>query len=131
MDTDWLAVAGSTIGQILSCGTLALYSFGVFVKPLTAEFGWSRTGLFAALAFFQYGLAFSSPLYGLLVDRFGPRRVLLSSVVALSAVVGSLVFLSSHLWHIYLVFLLIPLLGGGASPVGYGAVLVRLHAITS
>ena len=125
VDRDWLAVAASAIGMVLCVGTLALYSFGVFVRPLTTEFGWSRTGLFAALSFFQFGLAFSSPIWGVLVDRFGPRRVILFSLVALSLLVGSLGLLTPNLWHLYLVFLGIPLLGGGASPLGYSAVMVR------
>lgn len=125
LDRDWLAVGASAVGMVLCVGTLALYSFGVFVRPLTAEFGWSRTSLFAALSFFQFGLAFSSPVWGVVLDRFGPRRVILFSLVALSSLVASLGLLTPNLWHLYLVFLGIPLLGGGASPLGYSAVMVR------
>ncbi len=125
LDRDWLAVGASAAGLVFSTGTLAVYSFGVFVRPLTAEFGWTRTGLFAALAFFQFGMAFASPLWGAVLDRFGPRRVLLFSLVALSLLVASLGLLTPSLWHLYLVFLAIPLLGGGASPLGYSAVMVR------
>lgn len=125
LDRDWLAVGASAVGMVLSTGTLAVYSFGVFVRPLTAEFGWSRTGLFAALSFFQFGLAFCSPVWGAVLDRFGPRRVILFSLVALSLLVASLGLLTPNLWHLYLVFLGIPLLGGAASPLGYSAIMVR------
>ena len=125
LDRDWPAVAASAFGLVLSTGTLALYSFGVFVRPLTAEFGWSRTGLFAALSFFQFGLAFCSPIWGAVLDRFGPRRVILFSLVALSLLVASLGLLTANLWHLYLVFLAIPVLGGGASPLGYSAIMAR------
>jgi len=124
-DRDWLAVGASAVGLILSTGPLAVYSFGVFVRPLTAEFGWTRTGLFAALSFFQFGMAFSSPFWGVLLDRFGPRRVLLFSMTALALLVASLGLLTPHPWHLYLVFLGIPLLGGAASPLGYSAIMVR------
>ncbi len=125
VDKDWLAVAASAAGMILCVGTLAVYSFGVFVGPLTSEFHWSRTSLFAALSFFQFGLALSSPIWGVLLDRFGPRRVILPSIVALSLLVGSLCLLTPNLWHLYLVFAAIPLLSGGASPLGYSAILAR------
>lgn len=125
LDRDWVAVVASAIGMVLCTGTLALYSFGVFVRPLTAEFGWNRTELFVALSFFQFGLAFSSPVWGVIIDRFGPRRVILFCLVALALLVGSLGALTPKLWHLYLVFLGIPLLGGGASPLGYSAVMVR------
>ena len=124
-DRDWLAVGASAVGLILSTGTLAVYSFGVFVRPLAAEFNWSRTALFAALSFFQFGMAFSSPLWGVALDRFGPRRVLLFATAALSLLVASLGLLTPNLWHLYLVFLGMPLLGGGASPLGYSAIMVR------
>ena len=125
LDHDWLAVGASAVGMVLCVGTLALYSFGVFVRPLTMEFGWSRSSLFAALSFFQFGLAFSSPVWGAVLDRFGPRRVIIFSLVSLSLLVGSLGLLTANLWHLYLVFLGIPLLGGGASPLGYSAIMVR------
>ena len=125
VDRDWLAVGASAAGLIFSTGPLAVYSFGVFVRPLTAEFNWTRTGLFAALSFFQFGMAFSSPLWGMLLDRFGPRRVLMFSMTALSCLVASLSLLTPHLWHLYLVFLGIPLLAGSASPLGYSAIMVR------
>ncbi len=125
LDRDWLAVCASAVGLVFSTGTLAVYSFGVFVRPLTAEFAWTRTGLFAALSFFQFGMAFASPLWGMVVDRFGPRRPMLFSLVALALLVTSLSLLTHSLWHLYLVFLAIPLLGGAASPIGYSAVMVR------
>lgn len=124
-DHDWLAVGASAAGMVFSTGTLTVYTFGVFVQPLTKEFGWSRTQLFLALSLFQFGLALTSPLWGTLLDRFGPRPVLVISLTALSLLVGSLGLLTPNLWHIYLVFAAIPLLGGGASPLGYSAIMVR------
>ena len=125
LDRDWPAVCASAVCLIFSTGTLTVYSFGVFVRPLTAEFAWSRTGLFAALSFFQFGMAFASPLWGAIVDRFGPRRPIVFSLTALALLVASLGLLTPSLWHLYLVFLAIPLLGGSASPIGYSAVMVR------
>lgn len=125
MDRSWGVVAAATVGLAFSVGTLLLYTFGVFVQPLSAEFGWSRTQLSGALGVSQYVFALSAPFWGILIDRFGPRRVMLPSVVLISALVASLALLTPNLWHYYLVFGLVPLLAGGASPLGYSAVLVR------
>ena len=124
MDRNWGVVAAATVGLVFSVGTLLLYTFGVFVQPLKAEFGWSRTQLSGALGVSQYVFALSAPFWGMLINRFGPRRVMLPSVMLISALVASLALLTPRLWHYYLVFALVPLLGGGASPLGYSAVLV-------
>ncbi len=125
MDRHWGVVAAATVGLVFSLGTLLVYTFGVFVRPLSAEFGWSRTQLSLGVAVSQYTLALSSPFWGLLIDRFGPRVIVLSSVVCLSALVASLSLLTSSIWHYYLVFAAISFTAGGATPVGYCAILVR------
>lgn len=126
MDRDWGVVAAATIGLMLSQGMLLLYTFGVFARPLAAEFGWNRTQLAGALAAIgQYTFAIVAPLWGLFIDRFGPRAALLPSVVALSALIGSLSLLTPNLWHYYLVFAAVSLFAAGASPLGYSAILVR------
>ena len=58
----------------LAWGTL--YSFGVFFKPLSAEFGWTRATTSGAqsLAVFLSGLL--AIVMGRLNDRFGPRIVM-------------------------------------------------------
>lgn len=125
MDRDWGVVAAATVGLMLSQGTPLLYTFGVFARPLGAEFGWSRTELSGALAVGQFTFAVVAPFWGLLLDRFGPRAALLPSVVALSALIGSLSLLTPPIWHYYLVFAAVSLFAAGASPLGYSAILVR------
>ena len=124
-DRDWLAVAASATGLVFSVGTLSIYTFGVFVRPLTAEFGWSRTELFGALAVSQYALALSGPVWGMLADRFGSRAIMLPSTAVISLLFASLALLTANLWQLYLVFALIPFLAGGASPLGYSAIIIR------
>lgn len=121
----WIVVASAGVGLTLSVGTLLVSSFGVFVRPLSAEFGWSRTQLFGAVAASQYALAASGWAWGALIDRFGPRPVVLPSVVVISVLVASLGLLTPSLWHLYAVCAAIPLLAGGASPLGYSGILVR------
>ena len=60
--------AASAVGLVLSLGTLLLYTFGVFVGPLTREFGWTRTQAPGALA------ATLPPLAQFLLVRLGWRE---------------------------------------------------------
>ena len=124
-DREWAVVAASAFGLLFSLGTLLLYTFGVFVQPLSKEFGWSRTQLSIALAISQYTFALCSPAWGVAVDRFGPRPVLVTSVLGLSALVASLALLTPNIWHYYLVFAAVSFVAGAASPIGYSAILVQ------
>ncbi len=125
MDRDWLIVLACGICLVLSVGSLLVYIFGVFVRPLTSQFHWTRTQIAIALVIGQFVVALSSPLWGFLIERFGPRRVVLPSIVGMSLAFASLSLLTYHLWQLYLLFALFSLLGGAASPIGYAAVLVR------
>ncbi len=125
MDDDWLTVIASAVGLALSVGTLLVYVFGVFVRPLAAEFHWTRTQVSTALVVGELMIAVTAPLWGWLIDRFGPRRTILASTFGLCVAFASLSLLTHHLWHLYLLFALFSVAGGAASPIGYSAVLVR------
>lgn len=68
-------VAGAGLNMLVNTGPVLLFSFGVFVKPIVAETGWSQTGISSAVLYGQILLALCGPLTGLAVDRFGARRV--------------------------------------------------------
>ena len=125
LDHHWSIVAACAVCLMLSVGTLLLYSFGVFVRPLAMEFHWTRTQISGALTIGQFVVAVTCPLWGLMIDRFGPRKVILPSIVLMSLSYSALALLTPHIWHLYLLFALFTLFGGGAAPVGYAAVLVR------
>ena len=125
MDRHWGIVAACAICLTLSVGTLLLYSFGVFVRPLANQFHWTRTQIAGALFIGQLMVALTCPVWGMLVDRFGPRRIILTSLVSMSIGYASLAFLTPNLWHLYVVFAVFTVFGGAASPVGYAAVLIR------
>jgi sugar phosphate permease len=93
---------------------------GVLIKPLEAEFGWSRgsISLAVALSLFAYGLG--GPLGGSLIDRFGPRRVMLGGLALVVLGLGPLLALR-ELWQLHLLW-------GVVTGVGTGAVATVLGA---
>ena len=76
---------GSAIGVFVGFGSLLVYTFGIFLKPLAEEFAWSRQSVSLAFGFAAIALAASSPILGLLLDRFGPRGVILVTVLFLAS----------------------------------------------
>ena len=104
-----LAIGVGTMG-------IGFYSLGLFVKPLQAEFGWSRAAVSGAATFQQFGIFLSAPLVGWLADRVGARPIAVASFVltplALLALsrTGNSVMAWDGLW------LLVALAGAGTTP---------------
>ena len=85
-------------------------SFGVFNVALLESFGWSRgatAGIFSVVLAVD---AVLSPVVGYLLDRYGPKKVVVAGCLAL--IIG--LFLSSRvtaLWELYLYFGLVVAVG--------------------
>ena len=89
------------------------YTFGIFFKPLQAEFGWSAT-LTSSIQSFHIAMAIvSTLLVGWATDRFGPQLTL-ACTGTLIGIGISLCSQVGELWQFYL-FYGIASLGLGAS----------------
>lgn len=108
----WIVLATTTFVLLTSGGVRA--SIGVFVKPLEAEFGWSRTALSFAVAvsIALYGLA--SPVVGRLADQWSPRWVLTIGVVlvGIGTLAGAAV---TEFWQFFLAVGVIAAIGSSAA----------------
>lgn len=69
----WVIVAVCVIQQALQYGIY--YSFGIFFKPLIADFGWSRAALSGVYSVSMLCGGLLAIPAGWLADRFGPARV--------------------------------------------------------
>jgi MFS family permease len=74
------------------------YSLGIFIAPLEAEFGWSRSSITSGLTIVSFTFLFLAPFVGVLVDRFGARRVALPGLVLYCLGFGSLSLASDSTW---------------------------------
>jgi MFS family permease len=76
---NWTMVLAALVG--VSFATIPTMTLGMFMEPLQAEFGWTRTQISAGLTVFALANLPLMPLAGVLVDRFGARRVALPGLV--------------------------------------------------
>jgi len=97
----WVVVAVVAITLTIASG--ARFLFGVVLKPVSEEFGWNRAQLTGAVMVAMIVLSICQPLVGILVDRIGPRKILVGGIALLGV---SLVPLSyaTNLWQIYLLY---------------------------
>ncbi|MFL6451000.1 MAG: MFS transporter [Bryobacteraceae bacterium] len=115
----WKVAIFSAACIFVGFASVLVYTFGVFLKPLTAEFGWSRQAASAAFGIAALAVAACSPGLGVLLDRYPPRRIILPCMAVFGAAFFSLGFLSSHLAHLYVVFLLLGIVGNGTAHLSF------------
>ena len=120
--TGWRVTVASAIGVFVSFGSLLVYTFGIFLKPLTEEFSWSRQAVSLAFGIAAMALAVSSPPLGYLIDRFGARCIILSCLTFFGCAFASLALLTPHIGHLYAIFLVLGLVGNGAAHLAYSRV---------
>ncbi len=97
----WYVVIGTSLVSLGVAGTQ--FSFGAFLTPMTADFGWSRATLSLAfgITFMLSGLM--RPFAGYLSDRYSPRVVALSGVALLGLMLLVLPSIQ-NLAQLYVVF---------------------------
>ncbi len=99
--------------------SMLVYTFGVFLKPLTAQFGWSRQSASAAFGIAALAVAACSPILGVLLDRYPARRIILPCMAVFGLAFLSLGFMTAHLFHLYAVFLLLGIVGNGTAHLSF------------
>ena len=85
----WIVVAA---GMLMTCvGMGSMFSLAVFLQPMSADTGWSRTGISTAMTIAFLAMGFSAFFWGAISDRHGARIVVLlgSLLLGLGLVLAS------------------------------------------
>lgn len=114
----WVILIVTFLGLLASAGVRT--APGLIITPLEAEFSWTRTDISFAVAISLFIFGLGAPIGGSLIDRFGPRRVLLTGLIMI--VVGlAMMYVMTELWHFHLWW-------GVAIGIGTGAISGTLGA---
>ena len=123
----WLVVALSFMTTFTTSGTRSALT--VMIHPLQAEFGWSRAGIATAASLNLFLLGLTSPLGGWLMDRFGPRRMILMSLTLLVTGITATTQMR-ELWQLILFWGIITGIGGGLLGAVLGATVANRWFVT-
>jgi MFS family permease len=118
----WVVLAVSFVGLLVCWGTLR--TFGVFLKPLLDEFGWTRaatTGPTLVLSLMSGILGIYS---GRLFDRHGPRLIIpvFGTLMGLGYILASQ---TTSLWHLYVSYGLLVGAGSASSYVPFVSIVSK------
>ena len=117
----WIVLGGLTFCIFAASGLRSV--FGVYIKPMETEFGWSRGALSgaAALSLLLYGAV--GPFLGRFADRVGPRGIISACVVLVGLGSVASAFVQS-LWHVYATAGVLMAVGAGGVTMTTGASVV-------
>jgi MFS family permease len=110
----WWIVGACFLVMLFMGGFIGL-GFTAFFEPIANHFGWSYTQMSLAASFRGVEVGLFAPLIGLLIDRWGPRRIMFGGLVLIGL---GLVFLSrlNSLAMYYGGFAIIAIGDSGCSP---------------
>jgi MFS family permease len=116
----WWVVLASAFGLFWGI-PISVYSFSVFFRPLMQEFHVGRAAVSLAFTLTLFAGALSAPPAGWLIDRYGPRRVILIGTAIFGSILLANRFFSGSIARFYCFYVLLGLSIHGVSPIPYGS----------
>jgi sugar phosphate permease len=115
----WFVVAGCVLVSFGVAG--GQFSFGIFLKPMTEEFGWSRGSLSLAFALTFMISGLLRPVAGYLADRYSPKAAVLSGVSVMGVILLLIPFIN-NLGQLYALFAIMSI----GITLGTGPILTKI-----
>ncbi len=115
----WRVLAAAFTGVMVSFAPIVPYTFSLFLDPLHAAFGWKREAMGGAFALAAITVALVSPLIGLLLDRFPPRRIILPGILVFAVALATLSRLTPHIVQFYVTFFVMGLVANATAQFAY------------
>ena len=100
-------LAACTIGNAVSVTPMVYTVFGLFLIPISKEFGWPRSAVSLVLLILAIAGALSYPVVGQLIDRYGARRIILGGNLLFALSVALISLTTSNPIHFYLSYALL------------------------
>lgn len=119
----WWIVVAAMLSLIVGQGSINVFAAGVFLKPVAAELGFGRGAISTAIGLSSLVTALALPFFGRLVDRYGVRPMLLSSITLFALATAALALLTPSTTVLILLFAISGIMGVGQTPTPYSKVI--------
>ena len=110
----WIVLFGATVSLIVSNGPIFLFTFGIFLKPVADEFGWSRGTM-------TIGLTAGLILGGLATPII--KRVTLAAITVFAASFAAISLTPANVFAFVLLYAVAGFFGGAQAPLPYAKVI--------
>lgn len=119
----WVVAIGCGIGMATGIASVLTSTFQVFLQPLQEEFGWTRPQLFGALTVTLLVVTASAPFFGVIVDRFGARRLILTGLLLEGLVMASFALQDDSIGMLYVRYVALALVAMGTTHIAFARVI--------
>ena len=114
----WWILLAATVGLAVSPAPIAFYSIGVLMQPLSEAYGWSKSEISLAATLLTVAIVLTTPVIGILVDRIGPKKVLIPSMLGFALSLFALSFAAS-LATFHILYFFMGVICAGANSLAY------------
>jgi len=121
----WPIVLASLVGIALCLSPLPYWALIVIGEELAKEFKWTRQVITAGFLFMTAGVLIGAPVAGQLVDRYGARKILLPSILALGLGTATFSQMTANPNIFYLIFFVTAFLGSATLPITWSKAIVN------
>lgn len=126
---NWPVLAGATVAMFSGATGLPLATSGMFITSLQSSFGWQRTAISFGPALFMAGIALTTPIVGMLTERFEARKLV---AIGMTAMVLCFVMLSRMQGDIkvfYLTYAAMAVLGNLSGAAALTSIVTKTFSI--
>ncbi len=117
--TVFACIMGTFVNPTTTVNTV----FGLFLIPISTEFGWPRSGVSGVLFVVAVTSALSFPIIGRLADRYGVRIIVLVGILLFAVAVALVSLTEASYLQFYLLYALVGITGSSLGQIPFTKVI--------
>jgi MFS family permease len=117
------SLSGAVLGSATGVSALLLYTNGLFVAGLTADFGLTRAQFGLGVLLVTMALACANPMVGWLVDRMGAKWPAVGGLLLLSVGFASLGTFIHSVNSYFLLQAIVAFIGAASGPIAFSKII--------